>query len=75
MANFKDSPHFAVHDDYYTPESAWQRISDIIPQHKLIWEACMLGADKSKSPEYIKSALTNYVQEVHYDTEMNCLTH
>lgn len=77
MANFKDSPHFAIHDDYYTPESAWSKLepafSHLAPGIK-VWEACMLGADKSKSPEYIKNALTNYVQEVRYDTEMDCLT-
>ena len=72
MANFKDSPHFAVHDDYYTPESAWTRIKDIIPKHKLIWEACMLGADKSKSPDYILNALEN--GGMVYDTKMDCLT-
>ncbi len=78
MANFKDSPHFAIHDDYYTPKSAWTKLEPAFSQYPpgiKVWEACMLGADKSKSPEYIKSALTNYVQEVHYDTEMNCLTH
>lgn len=72
MANFKDSPHFAVHDDYYTPESAWTRIKDIIPKDKLIWEACMLGADKSKSPDYILNALEN--GGMVYDTKMDCLT-
>lgn len=71
MANFKDSPHFAIHDDYYTPESAWQRISVVIPKDKVIWEACMLGADKSKSPDYITSL---GVQSVYCDRSMDCLT-
>lgn len=69
MANFKDSPHFAIHDDYYTPKSAWEQISHIIPKDKTIWEACMLGAEKSKSPEHISSAGGELV----YDTNMNCL--
>ena len=71
MANFKDSPHFAIHDDYYTPESAWTRISDIIPKDTLVWEACMLGAEKSKSPDYIMN-----VSEcaMFYSTDMDCLT-
>jgi hypothetical protein len=53
MANFKDSPHFAVHDDYYTPFSAWQQIDHILPKDKVILEAFMLDADYSKSPEYL----------------------
>jgi len=78
MANFKDSPHFAIHDDYYTPESAWKQISHIIPDGesgKIIWEACMLGAEQSKSPQHIASGGGSWYEEenVVYDTTMNCL--
>ena len=70
MANFKDSPHFAIYDDYYTPASAWKQIGKIIPVDKTIWEACMLGAEKSNSPQQIEDAGAT---KVIYDTEMNCL--
>ena len=73
MANFKDSPHFQVYDDYYTPESAWKQISHIIPQNKIIWEACMLGADKSRSPQHIASSGDIFVDNLVYDTSMDCL--
>lgn len=49
MANFKDSPTFAVYDDYYTPEWVWEKIKHLVPQDTVIWEACMLNADKSSS--------------------------
>ena len=60
MANLADSPHFSTHDDYYTPKSAWEQIR---PQIELVaskntgpvWEACMLGAELSKAPEYLSS--------------------
>ena len=32
MANFKDSPIFSTHDDYYTPKSAWEQIKHLITQ-------------------------------------------
>ena len=70
MANLKDSPNFAVYDDYYTPKKAWAQINHIIPKNKVIWEACCLKAYKSESPDYLKQ-LGN---QVVYDKEMNCLT-
>ena len=69
MANFKDSKHFNVHNDYYTPKSAWENIQHIIPKDKKIWEACMLNSHKSKSPQY----LTELGFDVVYDTSMNIL--
>jgi hypothetical protein len=71
MANLKDSPTFAKHDDYYTPESAWQQVAHLIPRNSKVWEACMLGATKSKSPEYL-SRLDN-VREVVADTNLDML--
>ena len=73
MANFKDSPHFEIHDDYYTPKYAWDQISHIIPRNKVIWEACMLGAEKSRSPQNILSAGDICVDNLVYDTSMDCL--
>lgn len=54
MANFKDSPHFQVHDDYYTPEWVWKQIKHLVPSDKVIWEACMLNAERSRSMEIWK---------------------
>ena len=71
MADFKDSPHFATHDDYYTPESAWKRIESCIPKDKIIWEACMLGATLSESPKYLTDLPT---KKVVYSLCMDCLT-
>ncbi len=76
MANFKDSPNFQVFDDYYTPASAWKQIWKIIPVDKTIWEACMLGAEKSNSPYHIVSAArtdTGQSPEMVFDTKMDCL--
>jgi len=42
-----------VYDDYYTPKSAWEQIQHLIPKDKVIWEAFMLGATKSKSMTYL----------------------
>ena len=71
MANLKDSPVFKKHDDYYTPESAWQAINHLIPPNSKVWEACMLNATQSKSPEYL-SRLDN-VREVVADTNLDML--
>ncbi len=69
MSNFKDSPSFKVHNDYYTPKSAWESINHLIPKDKIIWEACMLNSTKSKSPEYLREL----GHEVVYDTSWDML--
>ncbi len=71
MANFKDSPHFAKYDDYYTTEDTWRLIGDIIPKDKTIWEACMLNSDKSNSPQYLKNIVGH--DKVYYDTKLDIL--
>ena len=38
-------------NDYYTTKQMWQNISHLIPNDKIIYEACMLNS-KSKSLEY-----------------------
>lgn len=55
MANLKDCSKFQVHDDYYTPFSAWENIRHLIPEGTVIWEACMLNAHRSESSKYLKS--------------------
>ncbi len=55
MANFKDSPLFQIHNDYYTPKSAWSDISNIIKRkgHKNIFEAFMLNSNE-QSKKYLE---------------------
>ena len=92
MANLKDSPHFAVYDDYYTPQSAWVKIQSSILKSTpvargrihgkdiVVWEACMLGADLSKSPDYLREIFIRRLPwathrcEVIADRTMDCMT-
>ena len=41
---------FTEHDDYMTPEYAWENIQHLIPNNKVIWE-CFYG--DGKSGEYL----------------------
>ena len=47
--NFTDCKKLDIYDDYYTPQWVWKKIEHLVPKNKIIWEACMLNADKSKS--------------------------
>ena len=49
MAGFHTKT-FLKHDDYMTPKSAWENITDYIPKDKVIWEAFM---GDGKSGEYL----------------------
>ena len=69
MADFKALDNYKVHNDYYTPKSAWENINHLIPENKIIWESCMLNSLKSKSPQY----LTELGHNVIYDTSMDML--
>ena len=69
MAMFNDSPHFEVHDDYYTPKSAWAQINHLLPKDKVIWEACCLNSHQSLSPDNLEALGNNVV----YDKKMDCL--
>jgi len=70
MANFKDNSKYDIHDDYYTTEDTWRMIEHIIPKNKIIWEACMLNSDKSKSPEILEKITGN---NVIYNTKLDIL--
>lgn len=49
---FKDNPFFdKSKNDYYTQKKCWEAISHLIPNNKIIWEACLLNS-KSKSIQY-----------------------
>jgi hypothetical protein len=67
MSMCKDCPKFNVHDDYYTPKSAWENINHLIPKDKVIWEACMLNSHKSKSPEYLEDLGHKVVHNKEWD--------
>lgn len=53
MANFKDSPHFSTHNDYYTPKSAWENIQHLITKDKIIYEAFLLNSNE-QSKKYLQ---------------------
>jgi len=67
MANCKDSPIFKIHDQYYTPKSAWEKINKLIPKDKVVWEACMLNSHLSKSPQYLKELGNEVVYNTSWD--------
>ena len=69
MANFKDSPKFEIHDDYYTPKWIWEKINHLIPQGKTIWEMCLLNSN-----EQSKRYLTQLGHKVIGDKTCDCLT-
>jgi hypothetical protein len=39
---------FAVYDDYMTPKSAWEAITDYIPKDKVIWEPFYGNGDSGR---------------------------
>lgn len=61
MANFRDCPTFAVHDDYYTPYYAWQQISHLIPEDVVILEAFCLNSTLSESANHLEEITGNLV--------------
>ena len=71
MANFVDSNKFRDQDQYYTPKDVWEVVSHLFPKDKVVWEACMLDAVKSKSPDILAELGCKVV----FDTEINCITH
>lgn len=54
MANFKDSSHFKVHDDYYTRACTLDMIIPYIPKDKVIWEPFLLNSNE-QSKKYLQS--------------------
>jgi len=50
MAGYSTKTHIK-HDDYMTPKSAWENITEYIPKDKVIWEAFM---GDGKSGEYLR---------------------
>lgn len=69
MGDCKDFSNYGNYSEYYTPKYAWENIKHLIPKDKIVWEACMLNSEKSKSGEYLK----DLCKEVICDTKMNML--
>lgn len=70
MANFKSIQKFSKYNDYYTTQETWEMIAHLIPKDKVIWEACMLNSDQSRSPEILRQITGN---KVVYNTKMDML--
>ena len=51
MANFKDSPNWEIHDDYYTKKTTWELITPFIPKDKKIWEFCLLNSNEQSKKD------------------------
>ena len=69
MANFKDNPIYKVHNDYYTPKSAWSEIQHLIPKDLVVYEAFMLNSN-GQSKKFLQELGYNVVG----DTTINYLT-
>ena len=67
MANLKDSPKFEIYDDYYTPKYAWENISHLIPNDKIIWEAFLLNSHKSKSKQNLQDLGKKVIGDTSWD--------
>ena len=61
---------FSDYTQFYTSEKSWSIISHLIPKNKIIYEACMLNSDLSRSPEILNKLTGN---KVLYDTKHNFL--
>ena len=53
MANYKDSPIFSTHNDYYTPKYAWEQIQHFVSKDKVVYEAFMLNSNE-QSKKYLQ---------------------
>ena len=65
MANFKDSPLFSTHNDYYTQKSAWEQIAQFFTSAR-IYEAFMLGSNE-QSKKYLTEMGYEVVGSRDYD--------
>ena len=72
MANLKDSPHYQIHDDYYTPKSAWENIKHLIPDDSVVWEAFLLNSHLSNSVANLTSLKKNVIGNTTWDFFDKC---
>ena len=56
MANFKDSPHFNTHNDFYTPITAWKQIKPFIEKRgfKKVFECFLLNSNEQSKYNLIE---------------------
>tara|TARA_Y100001972_G_C7560287_1_gene281424 strand:- start:36 stop:554 length:519 start_codon:yes stop_codon:yes gene_type:complete len=66
MANFKDSPRFDIHDDYYTRKETWKQIIPYLPTDKTYWEFCSLGSN-GQSIKNLKELGLNVIGSTTHD--------
>ena len=74
MANLKAAPRFEINDQFYTPKSAWEQISHLIPADKIVWEAFQLNSHKSKSMANLIELGKNVVGNTDWDFFDKCNT-
>ena len=72
MANFKDSPIFSTHNDYYTPKYAWEQIQHFVSKDKVVYEAFMLNSNE-QSKKYLQELGYNVVGDKTIDFLTNDL--
>lgn len=68
MANFKTSPIFSKHDDYYTPKWAWERVTPIIKKmgYKRVYEPMLLGSN-AQSVDFLKELGFSVIGDTQWD--------
>ena len=68
MANFKDSPHFQTHDDYYTPKKAWEQIKPFLEEKGFnkIFECFLLNSNQ-QSKKYLNELGFNVIGNKNVD--------
>jgi hypothetical protein len=67
MTNFQGCSNFEIYNDYYTPKYAWENISHLLPNDKIIWEAFMLNSHKSKSKQNLLDLGKNVIGDTSWD--------
>ena len=68
MANFKDSPKFTTHNDYYTPKLAWEQIKPFLEEKNFgaIFECFLLNSNE-QSKTYLEELGYNVIGNKNVD--------
>lgn len=68
MANFKDSPKFTTHNDYYTPKLAWEQIKPFLEVKNFgaIFECFLLNSNE-QSKTYLEELGYNVIGNKNVD--------
>ena len=67
MGDFTRLSNYELNDEYYTPKSAWEKISHLIPNDKIIWESFLLNSVKSNSMKYLQDIGKNVIGDTSWD--------